>query len=173
MVEAGAGARRTSVCLRLAPFKSPHTTRNRDLPKTRPFSARTCRAARSIQCASHILRACSRAAVQIQRPILFIAWIKWANGLGSGGYNLGSACRPHRETPRHPPAVLKPTHAPGMPCAAMAITKAIPRQIGGKRRFADADAADTRQEHAVAARQRPMRKRDWTKAKPRPDRAAA
>ncbi len=104
-------------------------------------------------------------------------------------------------------------------------TNAMPRQIGSERRFAD--AADTRQEHDVAAPApsrrmekgekpgcrmfpaqkefvappdefgqrsrircnlalkgqavttmqpspaRPMRKRDWTKARPRPDRAAA
>ena len=49
---------------RFVPFRSPHTTRNPDLPKTRPCRARTCRAGRSIQCASRILRACSRAAVQ-------------------------------------------------------------------------------------------------------------
>jgi hypothetical protein len=48
------------------PFRSPHTTRTRDRARIRPFRARTCQAGRSIQCASRILRACSRVAV---RPV--------------------------------------------------------------------------------------------------------
>jgi hypothetical protein len=57
-------ARRSSCGSQFVPFRSPHTTRNRDRAKTRPFHARTCRAGRPIQCASRILRACSRAAVR-------------------------------------------------------------------------------------------------------------
>jgi hypothetical protein len=48
----------------LVPFRSRRTTHTRDLPKIRPCRARIRRAGRSPRCASHILRACSRAAVR-------------------------------------------------------------------------------------------------------------